>query len=101
MRLFRCNKDDSNATSWDNVYKEFSFSARQLAEGLDLGLDGRELATNNKVWNRDVVLQFDVFDNSSQASDTVALRLASVLTHNHPQKANKLTSVAANNTTPA
>lgn len=80
--------------------KAFSFSAKQLREGLNLGLDGRELATNSKVWNGDIVLQFDVFDNSSQASDTVALRLAPVLTHHHLQKTDMLISVAANNTTP-
>jgi protein-arginine deiminase len=100
VRLFRRSKDDSNATSWDIVDKEFSFSAKQLREGLHLGLDGRELATNSKIWNGDVVLQFDVFDEGAQASDTVALRLAPVLTHNHLQKVDTLISVAANNTSP-
>ncbi|KAM0706067.1 hypothetical protein Q7P35_006615 [Cladosporium inversicolor] len=92
--------DGSNATSWDVVDKESSFSAKQLREDLDLRLDGRELATNSKVWDGDVVLQFDVFDNSSQASDTVAFRLAPVLTHNNLQKVETLISITANNTTP-
>jgi len=100
MRLFRRNKNQSTETSWYIVDKEFSFNASQLREGLDLGLDGREVATNSNIWNGDVVLKFYVFDEGSRASDTLALRLAPVLTHNHLQKVNTLISVAANNATP-
>lgn len=100
VRLFVNDNAKSNGSAWRLVDKEASFSAKQLQEGLELGLDSRELVTNSDAWNGDVSVRFDVFDNGTVASDAVALRLAPVLTHNHLQKVNTIVSVAANNTTP-
>jgi protein-arginine deiminase len=100
VRLFFNDSPDSNGSAWRLVDKEFSFSAKQLQEGLILGLDSRELVMDSNVWDGVVTVRFDLIDNSSTASDAVALRLAPVLTHNHLQKVDTLISVAANNTTP-
>ncbi|KAK8100136.1 hypothetical protein PG999_010510 [Apiospora kogelbergensis] len=86
-----------NATeSWRLVDQELAFNSSQLAAGLTLALDGRELVEDASVWDGTVVVKFDVTDGTQHAVDSVALKMAPVLTHHHLQRVETLLSTAGN-----
>ncbi|KAI9371364.1 hypothetical protein BJX61DRAFT_511711 [Aspergillus egyptiacus] len=93
-----------NATeSWRLVDRQFNFNATQLRAGLILGIDGREFVKDAQIWDGHVTVNFDVYDtpgSSSHVSDSVALKVAPVLTHHHLQRVEKLVSTGANDTEP-
>lgn len=80
--------------------REFSFNSTQLNAGITLGIDGRELVQDASVWDGSVTIKFDVTDNSVQASDGVALKMAPVLTHHHLQTVETFISTAGNDSDP-
>ncbi|KAL4863907.1 hypothetical protein BDV12DRAFT_20722 [Aspergillus spectabilis] len=93
VRLF---SSDENSTKWSLVDRRSRFTASELQNGLVLGLDGRELVKDSKVWDGNVLVRLDVYDGAAFGSDVVALKLAPVLTHHHLQQAEILVSVAGN-----
>lgn len=53
--------EDPNSTkSWRFVDQEFSFNSTQLGAGITLGIDGRNLVTDDSVWDGSVTVQFQV-----------------------------------------
>ncbi|KAK8112017.1 uncharacterized protein PG998_008474 [Apiospora kogelbergensis] len=101
-RLFYLEDDSRpNATeSWRLVDQELAFNSSQLAAGLTLALDGRELVEDASVWDGFVVVKFDVTDGTQHAVDSVALKMAPVLTHHHLQRVEILLSTAGNESSP-
>lgn len=102
VRLFvNDNPEEADQTSsWRLVDRELFFNAKQLRKGITLGIDGREFVKNASIWDGNVDLQFDVFANENIFSDTVALKVAPVLTHHHLQRVETLVSTAANGSNP-
>lgn len=102
VRLFFLDDDSKpNATeSWRLVDQEFMFNASQLARGITLGIDGREPVKDANVWNGSVSVVFKVTDGNQTATDSVALRIAPVLTHHHLQNVETIISTAGNNSEP-
>jgi protein-arginine deiminase len=90
-----------NATeSWRLVDPELTFNSSQLATGLTLAIDGRELIKDVSVWDGVVSVSFDVTDGERHAVDSVALKMAPVLTHHHLQKVETFVSTAGNDSDP-
>lgn len=79
VRIFH-NQDNE----WRFVSKDYAFSAQQLQSGLQLGIDGRDVRRPGG-WDGKVQVRFTVSDNGKSASDSVALRVAPILTHHHAQ----------------
>lgn len=102
VRLFVLDDDSkSNATeSWRLVDQEFMFNASQLAQGITLGIDGREPVKDASVWNGSVSVVFKVTDGNQTATDSVALWITPVLTHHHLQHVETIVSTAGNNSEP-
>ncbi|KAM0334437.1 hypothetical protein ACHAQA_001463 [Verticillium albo-atrum] len=102
VRLFVLDEPANiNSTeSWRFVDREFTFNATQIRAGIILGIDGRELVKDAKVWDGSVTVHFDVTDGPTQASDAVAMKMAPVLTHHHLQNVETLVSTWANDTNP-
>lgn len=89
--------------SWRLVDRELVFNATQLRAGLVLGIDGREFVKEADIWDGLVTVNFDVYDtpgSSSHVSDSVALKVAPVLTHHHLQRVERLVTTDANDTNP-
>ncbi|KAK6819325.1 hypothetical protein PG987_015808 [Apiospora arundinis] len=101
-RIFHLeNAAQPNATeSWRLVDQELSFNSSQLSAGLTLAIDGRELVKDASVWNGTVVVKFDVTDGADHAVDSVALKMAPVLTHHHLQHVETFLTTGANGSDP-
>ncbi|OAL06249.1 hypothetical protein IQ06DRAFT_313376 [Phaeosphaeriaceae sp. SRC1lsM3a] len=94
VRIFH-NQDND----WHFVSKDYTFSAQQLQSGLQLGIDGRDVRRPGG-WDGRVQLQFTVSDNGTSSSDSVALRVAPILTHHHGQSVQRVISSAGRAGTP-
>ncbi|EGX88147.1 putative protein-arginine deiminase [Cordyceps militaris CM01] len=77
-----------DGADWAYVASNYTFTAGQLRKGLDLGVDAREVRTT--AWDGKATLQFSVKDKGAEATDSVALRVAPVLTHHHVQPAEQV-----------
>ncbi|KAL2822247.1 hypothetical protein BDW59DRAFT_163840 [Aspergillus cavernicola] len=105
VRIFLLDDvEHPNATkSWRLVDRQFNFNATQLREGLTLGIDGREFVQDAAIWDGLVTVNFDVYDtpgSASHVSDSVALKVAPVLTHHHLQRVERIVTTDANDTSP-
>ncbi|KAL2811741.1 hypothetical protein BJX63DRAFT_267097 [Aspergillus granulosus] len=105
VRIFLLDDiENPNATeSWRLIDRQFNFNATQLRSGLILGIDGREFVKDKEIWDGHVTVNFDVYDmpgSSSYVSDSVALKVAPVLTHHHLQRVEQLVTTGANGTNP-
>ncbi|OAA76584.1 Protein-arginine deiminase [Akanthomyces lecanii RCEF 1005] len=83
VRIFL--KDGAN---WAYVPSNYTFTAEQLRQGLNLGIDARDVRTPE--WDGRATVQFSVKDGSAEAKDSVAMRVAPVLTHHHAQLAEQV-----------
>ncbi|KAM6478550.1 hypothetical protein HDV62DRAFT_382687 [Trichoderma sp. SZMC 28011] len=84
VRIFyKADKD------WVYVMENTTFTAQELKAGLELGIDGRT-TRYPQVWDGRVQVLFNVTDGSESSSDSVALRVAPVLTHHHLQHAQQV-----------
>ncbi|KFA59967.1 hypothetical protein S40285_08012 [Stachybotrys chlorohalonatus IBT 40285] len=93
----------NSTDSWRLVDKEFNFNSTQLAAGLVLGIDGREFVKESEIWDGHVTVKFDVYPtpgSDDHHSDSVALKVAPVLTHHHLQQVETLVTTYANETRP-
>ncbi|XWX01265.1 hypothetical protein V2A60_009291 [Cordyceps javanica] len=73
---------------WNYVASNYTFTAEQLRQGLSLGVDAREVRTAD--WDGRATLRFSVKDQGAEAQDSVAMRVAPVLTHHHSQLAEQV-----------
>lgn len=73
--------------SWIFLKPETHLSAKDLAKGVILGVDARDIVRDDAVWDGRVDLEFNVVDGTHSGSDRVAMRVAPVVIHNHLQKA--------------
>ncbi|KAF4332824.1 arginine deiminase type-3 [Fusarium beomiforme] len=80
---------------WIYVSGEYTFTAKELSSGLELGIDARDVR-RPKGWDGNAKIQFIVTDGKTKATDTVALRVAPVLTHHHGQAAQRIFSTGVN-----
>ncbi|OAA58297.1 Protein-arginine deiminase [Cordyceps fumosorosea ARSEF 2679] len=80
-------KEGSN---WTYIASNYTFKADQLRKGLSLGVDAREVRTVE--WDGRATLQFSVKDQGKEAKDSVAMRVAPVLTHHHAQLTEQVVS---------
>ncbi|KAJ4244059.1 hypothetical protein NW762_014672 [Fusarium torreyae] len=93
----------NSTASWRLVNKQLNFNATQLREGLVLGIDGREFVTEAEVWDGHATVNFDVYNtpgHKDYVRDSVALKVAPVLTHHPLQRVETLVSTFANDSEP-
>ncbi|KAM5344566.1 hypothetical protein ACJ41O_013101 [Fusarium nematophilum] len=93
----------NSTASWRLINKQFNFNATQLRDGLVLGIDGREFVTEADVWDGHVTVNFDVYEtpgSKHHVRDSVALKVAPVLTHHPLQRVETLVSTFANDSDP-
>ncbi|KAJ0419756.1 hypothetical protein BJY00DRAFT_313678 [Aspergillus carlsbadensis] len=105
VRIFLLDdiENPSATESWRLVDRQFNFNSTQLSPGLILGIDGREFVKEKEIWDGHVMVNFDVYEtpgSSSHVSDSVALKVAPVLTHHHLQRVEQLVTTEANDTNP-
>lgn len=87
VRLF--HKDGAD---WTYIPSNYTFTAQNLKKGLTLGVDARDTRTTE--WDGRATLQFSVKDGGVEAKDSVAMRVAPVLTHHHGQLAEQVFATA-------
>lgn len=80
---------------WVYVPADYAFTAKELASGLELGIDARDVR-RPQGWNGNAKIQFTVTDGKAKATDAVAVRVAPVLTHHHGQLAQRIFSTGVN-----
>ncbi|KAH7215445.1 hypothetical protein DER44DRAFT_893766 [Fusarium oxysporum] len=80
---------------WIYVSGDYVFSAKELSSGLELGIDARDVR-RPKGWDGNAKIQFTVTDGKTKSIDTVAVRVAPVLTHHHGQVAQRVFSTGVN-----
>ena len=70
--------------------------------GLTLGIQGKDVVRDDRLWNGTATVQFSIIDPSLNVTmvDEVMLKIAPVLTHHHLQKAEKVLTLGGNNTIP-
>ncbi|KAK1623301.1 hypothetical protein BDP81DRAFT_465504 [Colletotrichum phormii] len=93
----------NSTDSWHLVDKQYNFNATQLSAGLTLGIDSRESVKESEIWDGHVSINFDIYETPGSQDyirDTVALKVAPVLTRHHLQKVETLVSTWANDTNP-
>ncbi|KAH7304410.1 arginine deiminase type-3 [Stachybotrys elegans] len=86
VRIFRKGVDGK----WTIVKSDSAFTASEIKQGLQLGIDARDIRRPNG-WDGHAAVRFRVSNGSGDAAeDTVALRVAPVLTHHHAQNAERV-----------
>ncbi|CAH0055972.1 unnamed protein product [Clonostachys solani] len=75
-----------NQGSWSFLEEDHKFTAAQLSDGLELGIDGRDVR-RPETWDGRATVYFTVTDGEESATDFVELRVAPYLTHHHVQLA--------------
>ncbi|KAM3498884.1 hypothetical protein MY10362_007820 [Beauveria mimosiformis] len=86
VRLFYKQKTDDQ---WIFIASNHTFRAQELKAGLELGIDARDVRRPG-AWDGRATVQFRVKDQGKEAQDSVALRVAPVLTQHHGQAAKQL-----------
>ncbi|MBB4614170.1 protein-arginine deiminase family protein [Novosphingobium taihuense] len=74
-------------TRWVMIGNGLVVSERELAAGLELGVDGRDVARDLRKWDGRITIELRVKDRGVLASDSVVMRVAPVIVHNHTQRA--------------
>ncbi|VZI13325.1 unnamed protein product [Fusarium fujikuroi] len=83
------------SNKWIYVAGDYVFTTKELSSGLELGVDARDVR-RPKGWDGNAKIQFTVTDGKTKATDTVAVRVAPVLTHHHGQVAQRIFSTGVN-----
>lgn len=78
---------------WVFAPSNYTFKASQLKAGLELGIDARDVRRPGG-WDGRAIVEFKVKDGKNAAKDTVALRVAPVLTQHHGQSAKQVLSAS-------
>ncbi|KAH7312730.1 hypothetical protein B0I35DRAFT_411414 [Stachybotrys elegans] len=74
---------------WTFVGPDHTFDAEALRGGLELGVDARDIRRPGG-WDGRATLALTVTDGDNISVDTVAMRVAPVLTHHHLQQAERV-----------
>jgi protein-arginine deiminase len=82
---------------WTIVHGSDIFSASELRRGLCLGIDARDTRRPD-VWDGRVSVRLTVHDRKETSTDSVELRVAPVLVHNHLDKVEQIWSTAGDDT---
>nr|WP_229698817.1 protein-arginine deiminase domain-containing protein [Wenjunlia tyrosinilytica] len=72
--------------TWSPLKSTDPISAAELRSGVELGLEGKDVVRDAKVWDGTAVVRLTVAADGASASDDVTLRVAPVLTHHHLQR---------------
>lgn len=78
-----------SGSAWEFVGANHTFTASELQDGLELGIDARDVRRPG-IWDGRATVHFSIADGDDTASDEVALRVAPVLTHHHLQEAQRV-----------
>lgn len=95
VRIFS-PQQGAGTDEWVFVNANHTFTADELTSGLTLGIDARDVRRPDDEtgpgWDGRVTIKFTVTDGDEEvvAEDTVALRVAPVLTHHHAQPAERV-----------
>lgn len=81
VRVFYREQND-----WIYLTPNYTFRAEHLKTGLELGIDARDVRRPG-VWDGRATVEIITRDGAEEARDSVALRVAPVLTHHHGQQA--------------
>ncbi|KAJ3547912.1 hypothetical protein NM208_g1260 [Fusarium decemcellulare] len=73
---------------WTYVNSNYTFTARELAEGLQLGIDSRDV--RRPTWDGKATIHFTIKSGEETATDSVMLRVAPIMTHHHLQQAERV-----------
>jgi protein-arginine deiminase len=92
VRIFRPHEEQ-----WSIVHNSDTFSASELRRGLCFGVDARDTRRPD-VWNGRVSVCLTVQDGNETSTDSVELRVAPVLVHNHLDKVEQIWSTAGDDT---
>ncbi|PGH20806.1 hypothetical protein AJ80_03433 [Polytolypa hystricis UAMH7299] len=82
-------------TTWIFTPNNHTFLAEELRNGLELGIDARDVCRPG-VWDGIVTVQFDIQDGLETATDSVNLRVSPLLTYDHTQPAVEMITTAGN-----
>ncbi|HEX5741755.1 MAG TPA: protein-arginine deiminase family protein [Pilimelia sp.] len=80
-----------DGAGWSELTAGRSFDAAALRAGLTLGVEGRDIVRDPARWDGTARVTVSVSDGGAASSDTVALRVAPLLTHAHTQPNEQLT----------
>lgn len=86
VRLFH---KQQTSGQWVFMTSNYTFKAAELKAGLELGIDARDVRRPGG-WDGRATVEFTVKDGGHEARDSVALRVAPVLTQHHGQAAKQL-----------
>lgn len=75
---------------WAYLSPDDRLSSADLAAGLQLGVDARDVVRDATVWDGRTVLELSVEAAGDVSKDSVAMRVAPVLLHDHIQKATRI-----------
>lgn len=85
----------SGQDGWAYVGGNRTFTAAEFKDGLELGIDARDVRRPGPDgWDGLATVHFTIRSGEKTASDSVALRVAPVLTHHHNQLAQKVFATA-------
>lgn len=76
----------SSGTSWQHLPSGSRLTAAQLASGLQLGVEARDVRRSTRGWDGTVTVAVDVLADGRRSTDEVRLRVAPLLTHHHLQR---------------
>lgn len=76
------------------VASNYTFKAQNLKAGLELGIDARDVRRPGG-WDGRATVELKIKDGETEASDSVALRVAPVLTQHPGQPAEQLVTASA------
>lgn len=77
---------------WEYVSSNTTFGIPELAKGLELGIDARDVRRPGG-WDGWAKVHFTVHSPNDSVSDSVALRVAPVLMHHHAQAAERVFTI--------
>lgn len=92
VRIFLKTRDGKEG--WTYFDPEAGLNATLVRQGVELGIDSRELVTDRAVWDGNISLQFVVTSmNETKSSAPIHMELAPALTTHHLQKVQRIATV--------
>jgi protein-arginine deiminase len=75
---------------WQLLRPTDKLTGADLGRGLELGIEGTDMIRDTKVWDGQATVTLSVTADGRTTADTVAMRVAPVLTHHHGQQAKQI-----------
>ncbi|MFE0427212.1 protein-arginine deiminase domain-containing protein, partial [Streptomyces sp. NPDC058953] len=88
------------AGKWSLVLPGQKLTAAELRDGVELGIEGRDIIRDRAVWDGRAVVRLSVTSDGRTTSDDVTLRLAPLLTHHHVQQTQQVLVTKVKGTDP-